>query len=891
MVRLSMKLVFTLKAVTSRRKCRIVLCGNQEPARDESPLERKLATYAGGVDLGLLRLLISEAVAQQYEVVAFDIATAFLNAPARPRNLQAAASGKQQVVIGIPPRALVRKGLVRQGTLWRVWLAVYGRDTSPRDWALHRTETLTTLRIPTDQGTMRLRKSTSDSSVWIVYRDGDEAFACQGWVAIYVDDFLGAGKGDVPSAVYRAVNGIWECGCMETVVAAGHGKPVRFDGLELLWSPDYSEMYVGQQSYIADLISRYPEAKSQSVPLTRQILDDEPNESPSAEDVKRSQKLLGELLYLAVRSRPDIAYSCSRLASCLTKRPREVFELALGVVGYLLSTPQVGLIYRKGGNPELLEAAVAGQSRPLLEVFSDAGFAPQGARSQECSIAYWRDCAIFWYSSRQPFVAQSTCEAELLTIVSASNLGESFVHLAQELGSGQGPRCIARNDNSSAVLLASAESSAWRTRHLRIRANTLREKVAANLWEVRHVPGARNPADIGTKVLPGGRLEILRLLIGMGPPPSCEGAANHPVAKIKRAAAAVYALVLSACVPGSEGVRAAVDEDPAAGSWMLTISIVVWTIAVIAVWEVLRFLLRGLGRVRREPEPERDPFRETPEAPVHRPSPVPTSPASIEPPAPEPFEEPTSEEEEADRPAVLAPPIPPEPEAPAVPQPHLPVYRPEPDPEAVPPVGPNPVVGQGHVEVAQNPQTPRAAHVVPFEEVQRRANLRNQRGLLNNPPQIPLRFNMFWPLPVQPILRDIRRRRSDWGGDLSAIVQVPPEGTRDHYEYPSAGRADVLTRWHGAPRIRLFTPTQTACPVPQNLLSGRRRTVATFQSGETSFLDDTWQEEPGARRHLRSLWRGRTELEVYYEGWDVDTYHDILEAAEYETRQLAAFGP
>ena len=891
-VRLPMKLVFTLKAMTSRKKCRIVLCGNQEPARDESPLERKLATYAGGVDLGLLRLLIAEAVAQQYSMVAFDIATAFLNAPARPRNLQAAASGKQQVIIGIPPRALVRKGIIRQDTLWRVWLAVYGRDSSPRDWALHRTETLSTLRIPTSQGVMRLHKSTGDSSVWIVYREGDDTHACQGWIAIYVDDFLGAGKGDVPNSVYNAVNNVWECGSMETVMTTGSGKPVRFDGLELVWSPDYSEMYVGQPSYITDLVSRCPEAKPQSVPLVRQLLEDEPDEPSSPGAVKRCQKLLGELLYLAARSRPDIAYPCSRLASCLTKRPKEVFELALGVVGYLMTTQHLGLIYRRNGNPEMVEAAVTGQHRPLLEVFSDAGFAPQGLRSQECSIAFWRDSAIFWYSSRQPFVAQSTCEAELLTIVSASNLGESFIHLTRELGSD--PRCVSRNDNSAAVLLASSECSAWRTRHLRIRANVLREKVAAHQWEVYHVPGARNPADIGTKVLPGSRLEALRQLIGMGQPPQNRKASGDTIAQIRRVAGAMYAIVLSACVPPSEGARPSLSEEAETGDWVLWLSMVVWTIAAIAVWEFLRWVVGRIGRVRREPDPEINP-----EGPLVRPPPpirvAPhldfPSPTSVGTPTPEPFEEPVSEDAVFESSPVRAPPHMPEPEAPTVRQPYLPVYGPEPDPEIEaqsvhpPPVPPDD--RPPNVDPTVEPQQPRAVRVVPYEEVQRRANLRNQHGLLNNPPQIPLRFNVFWPLPVQPILRDVHRRRSDWGGDLSAIFQVPPDGTRDFYEYPSAGRVEVLTRWHGSPRVRMFTPMGTASPVPLNLLSGRRRTVATLRSGETELLDDTWQEEPGARRHLTGMWRGRTELEVYYEGWDVDTYHDIVEAAEYEARQLA----
>ena len=269
-----------------------------------------------------------------------------------------------------------------------------------------------------------------------------------------------------------------------------------------------------------------------------------------------------------------------------------------------MTTPNLGLLYRRSGNPELQEAAVAGQSRPLLEVFSDAGFAPQGARSQECSIAFWRDSAIFWYSSRQPFVAQSTCEAELLTIVSASNLGESFMALTQELGSGQVPRCVSRNDNSAAVLLASAESSAWRTRHLRIRASVLREKVATNQWEVHHVPGARNPADVGTKVLPASRMETLRSLIGMGGLPSAVKATQ---AEVKRVAGILYALVLGTCVSPSQATKVRAGDKDSSGDTLLWVAVVVWTLAVIALWEIVRWCVDKGGRRVREPDPEEDP--------------------------------------------------------------------------------------------------------------------------------------------------------------------------------------------------------------------------------------------------------------------------------------------
>ena len=93
------------------------------------------------------------------------------------------------------------------------------------------------------------------------------------------------------------------------------------------------------------------------------------------------------------------------------------------------------------------------------------------------------------------------------------------------------------------------------------------------------MPGARNPADIGTKVLPAGRLELLRALIGMGTPPKSDKGTDSSVAKIRKAAGAVYALVLSACIPSSDGVRTSLPEDTGSGDRVLFFSLVVWTIA------------------------------------------------------------------------------------------------------------------------------------------------------------------------------------------------------------------------------------------------------------------------------------------------------------------------
>ena len=87
-------------------------------------------------------------MAEQLDLVTFDVSSAFLNTPARARNLREEHYGKRQVTIAAPPKSLIRLGVVDPGTLWEVLLAIYGLDTSPRDWSLHRLETRPTFECP-----------------------------------------------------------------------------------------------------------------------------------------------------------------------------------------------------------------------------------------------------------------------------------------------------------------------------------------------------------------------------------------------------------------------------------------------------------------------------------------------------------------------------------------------------------------------------------------------------------------------------------------------------------------------------------------------------------------------------------------------------------------------
>ena len=65
-------------------------------------------------------------------------------------------------------------------------------------------------------------------------------------------------------------------------------------------------------------------------------------------------------------------------------------------------------------------------------------------------------------------------------------------------------------DNEAAIRAFEASPAGWRNRHLRMRAHAGRERIAANLLKVSHLPGEYQVADLGTKPLVSAR--IMRLL-------------------------------------------------------------------------------------------------------------------------------------------------------------------------------------------------------------------------------------------------------------------------------------------------------------------------------------------------------------------------------------------
>ena len=356
---------------------------------------------------------------------------------------------------------------------------------------------------------------------------------------------------------------------------------MRFLGMELHRETEtMDEITIHQQGFIQELVRTHgvkPSSVSR-VPITKElatVLDQEEDISDSA--VKDAQQLTGEVLWVAQRSRPDLSYTTSMMASMCTRSPSQAIQTGIKAIGYLLKTIKYGLKVRWANTG--------------LVMFCDAAYAPQGGRSHGGWVVMFGGVPIVWRSGRQPMITLSTAEAELLSMIDGAVAMKGVEALLLDVGETVENKEIA--SDSMAALSISSGSTSWRTRHLRIKAGWLQEQISHGLMTARHCPGEVQPADLLTKALSYARMTSLLSLWGIGGDERGPAPAVAAANVTSRMTVALVCCLLMVSVqaseeassPTSRGSGIQVDND-LVGMMMLLLM----GLGALLVWEVLKWL-------------------------------------------------------------------------------------------------------------------------------------------------------------------------------------------------------------------------------------------------------------------------------------------------------------
>lgn len=224
---------------------------------------------------------------------------------------------------------------------------------------------------------VRPLKILKDSNLWAIQEvvkdmptSMEEWGRVLGYMIVYVDDVLMVGKKEVTDVASSTIQKVWSTSNPEYAVPGG--SSMRFLGIEIQRLKD-GTYYLHQGSYVREVLDP---GGSRSAFI--KVPEEKEEETPNLAKVKEAQKITGELLWLAGKTRPDVAWAVMKMSQRAVKCPKWTLELGEAILAYVRSTIDYGLIYPiefpTDDDPDLVRKKP--RKKGTVEVLVDASFSP-----------------------------------------------------------------------------------------------------------------------------------------------------------------------------------------------------------------------------------------------------------------------------------------------------------------------------------------------------------------------------------------------------------------------------------------------------------------------------------------------------------------------------------
>ena len=459
---------------TDFRKCRSCIAGNFQH------LDPSAQRWTAQAEPSSIFAAAKMAAMRGWKITKHDVKGAFLNAPLPP----------DELILVAPPSQWQAWGIVGQGVVWKLNRAVYGLRQSPKWWSDERDRHLRDLNWTVGQDHYHLEQNPSDSQVWSIKKGTSPTI--YGLICVYVDDFLVlAEDGLCRDKFIEKLTSLWEFGKERALTP---GTSITFLGLDW-YRRSNGDLFLTQERFTKELLAKH--GMQNCKPSQSVTMDKPPAEAdlPDLKQLRELQGYAGAFNWLATRTRPDVAYYTSLLASSATRYNKWSQDLAHRVLRYLAGTASQGLVLTTTG------------SEDDLQVYTDAGFAGAATQSQSGLIICWGGSIITWRSSRAALSALSTAEAELCAAALGWQVTEGIRYLLSTLHVH--PASIHVLIDNQAALTAATLGATWRTRYYAVRAKRLLEEGAQGRAVLRHCPTKEMIADGLTKLATPDVLKLL----------------------------------------------------------------------------------------------------------------------------------------------------------------------------------------------------------------------------------------------------------------------------------------------------------------------------------------------------------------------------------------------
>jgi hypothetical protein len=368
------------------------------------------------------------------------------------------------------------------GTTWRLHKALYGLHQSGRQWFAELDTTFQKL------GFTKLQTTNC------IY-----SFRKQAIILVYVDDIaIFAYNRAVLREVTNRIQSQYEVKIL--------GEMRRFLGVEFTKKDGVWTMH--QEQYIDGLSQHFDVhgARNVLIPLDPGTTLRENRNPEIGVDNTRYRSLIGAMMFLATRTRPDIMFAVIALAQFNANPAAEHWHLLQRVLKYTHSTKTLGIVCK------------CAPGEPVLTFYSDSSWASNldDRKSWSGYVGLLSDVAVSWRAQKQRSIALSTMEAEFIGLTAAVMEIKWLVSISCEVPWIPMNRMpILYCDNDAAIAFAKDQREHQQSKHIDLRYKFIRNELTENLCVLKRVSTTENTADIFTKPLPRVPFERHRMVLVM----------------------------------------------------------------------------------------------------------------------------------------------------------------------------------------------------------------------------------------------------------------------------------------------------------------------------------------------------------------------------------------
>ena len=307
-------------------------------------------------------------------------------------------------------------------------------------------------------------------------------------VVLYVDDLLVAAKTvALISRVQDRLARVYELKEL--------GEVKRFLGFDVVRDRSARKIFISQESYLTAFLARKDMTNCHPAATPWPAKFDLPASwDPLIDRQKAYVKDTGALNWVAGGTRPDIAYTTSRLTEANAGPSQAHLDLLKHLLRYLRGTMDYGLEF--GGKDIDVDDL-------RMTTFADASLADRlpSRHSTGGHAVFVAGAPVLWKTKKQTFVALSTTEAEFANLTLAGLSAKWVARILEECGARQPAPRILFTDSLNAYQTVANPMNKARTRCIDIRYKWVMEQVEKGELEVRHINGVDMAADGLTKPL------------------------------------------------------------------------------------------------------------------------------------------------------------------------------------------------------------------------------------------------------------------------------------------------------------------------------------------------------------------------------------------------------